>query len=378
MGGAAKHRLSRAEANLVNELADDRRKLLKSRTHKHEKFINSSTSAKHRRNQRNYRKTMSSNKQKKQATTSKNTQRKKGLSSGSQYDVPRPCCGRRGQKCKCFESGRGAEIAKSMSKMELRKLRKGYENNPIQIYKDTGDMSKYEEQIPKGLSYRYLWFYTFMWRFFSNDAFWDALVQVKAVCYDGEPNWNKVREVMENFNAKKTSFFGGLFYTGNVLLYYRYDVCKDWSDCKALGIDSMGGYIEGLKVVYYCVQLIGVYLDELEINPSRAGFRVCTKGLYTELAYRTRGLFGHYSIKIMLDGLVIRCPELQAVCSWFPMFCTAYVSKLPKLYPILNKNDEDDMFLAACHLLRTLRRVGRRITLSDALAQLCWLKRKVS
>ena len=93
-----------------------------------------------------------------------------------------------------------------MSKMELRKLRKGYENNPIQIYKDTGDMSKYEEQIPKGLSYRYLWFYTFMWRFFSNDAFWDALVQVKAVCYDGEPNWNKVREVMENFNTKKNVF----------------------------------------------------------------------------------------------------------------------------------------------------------------------------
>ena len=376
MAGAAKHSLSRAEVNVVNKLADVRSKQVKSRTHKHEKFINSSTKAMHRRSQREYRKTMSSKEKKKQATAAKSQQKKKGSSScGSQYDVPRPCCGRRGQKCKCFESGRGAEIAKSMSKKELRKLRKGFENSPIQTAQDTDDMTKYEEQIPEGISYRFLWFYTFMWRFFSNDAFWDALVQVKAVSYDRVPKWNKVREVMETFNAKKTSFFGGLFYSGNVLLYYRYDVCKDWSDCKALGIDTMGGYIEGLKVVYYCVQLIGVYLDELEINPSRAGFRVCTQGLYTELGYRTSGLFGHYSIKIMLDGLVIRCPGLQAVCSWFPMLCTAYVSGLPKLYPILKNNDEADMFLAACHLLRTLRSTGKRITLSEALAQLCWVKR---
>jgi hypothetical protein len=378
MGGAAKHRLSKAEASLVNKLVDVRRKKVKSRTHKHEKFINGSTTAMKRRNQRKYRKTLSSNKKKKQTIASKSTQKKKDKGSGSQYDQPRPCCGRRGQKCICFESGRGAEIVKSMSKKEFCKLRKGYENNPIQIYKDTDDMSKYEEQIPEGLSYRFLWFYTFMWRFFSNDAFWTALVQVKAVSYDREPNWNKVREVMEIFNTKGTSFFGGLFYTGNVLLFYRYDVCKDWSDCKKLRIDTMGGYIEALKVVYYCIQLIGVYLDELEISPSRAGFRVCTKGLYTELGYRTSGMFGHYSIKIMLDGLFIRCPELLNVCSWFPMFCTAYVSELPKLYPILKTNDEEDMFLAACHLLRTLRGRGKRITLQDALAQLCWLKRKVS
>ena len=96
-----------------------------------------------------------------------------------------------------------------------------------------------------------------------------------------------------------------------------------------------------------------------------------------ELNERTDGIFGHYSMKIALDGVLVSRPALMKVCSWWPMLCSAYMSQLPHLYPGLKRNQED-LFLAACHYHRMMREEFPKMSISESLAQLCWKKRNVT
>ena len=309
--------------------------------------------------------------------TSKTRRRKRQGGLQNNRNQPTFCCGRRRQRCICATTGRGLEIAQSFSKRQSDKLYASYQSSPIQTFLDVPDMAAYSEQVDASMPYTLLWPYAFMWRFFSNPEFWRALMLIGAVSSQGPPVWSLVTQVMAEFEKHpKVSFASGLFYSGHLLQKYRYDPAKDWLICDA-SMSRIDRHIKGLQVMWYCCDLLKVYLDELHIEPTRAGYRACTAGLCEHLRIRVGGLFGHYAIKIFLDAVFVSQPSLKKVCCWFPMLCPAYQSMLPLVYTAVDAHSQEDLWVAACQLYERFCRRGSRLSLPDVLAQLCWLKRGV-
>ena len=174
----------------------------------------------------------------------------------------------------------------------------------------------------------------------------------------------------------KVSFASGLFDSGNLLQKYRYDAAKDWRICDET-MNRIDRHILGLQIMWYCCDRLKVYLDELQIEPTRAGYRACTARLAEDLRIRVGGLFGNYAMKIFLDAVFVAQPSLKKVCCWFPMLCPAYQSMLPTVYIGVDKNSQEHLWMAACQLYGRFCRQGSRLSLPDVLAQLCWMKRGV-
>ena len=117
--------------------------------------------------------------------------------------------------------------------------------------------------------------------------------------------------------------------------------------------------------------------QQLQREPTRDLWKICTRDFLEEISRRTKGAFDDYAIKITLDGILISQPHLERFLSWWPMQCPAYKDQLPKLYANLSKSS-DDLFLAACHYHQNIKVHYSRYHLRDSLAQLCWVERGVT
>ena len=234
-------------------------------------------------------------------------------------------------------------------------------------------MSVFSLQVDASLPYPMLWFLCIMWRFFSNGEVWRAFMDIGAVSFDAEPKWDRVSAVLYAFDKVGVSYFGGLYYTGNYLKQYRWRVSDVWSSCKTDRISKVAGHVLALKLVWMVVNKYALQLRGLQLNPSRDGFRMCTLHLYESIRSHTIGLFGDYSMKISLDAILVAQPKLDRVVSWWPMCCPAYTKQLPLLFPFLEEKQEQ-LFVAAVCLHRAMQSPGRKMTLGDVLAQLCWLE----
>ena len=98
-------------------------------------------------------------------------------SKSASRHVPTNCCGKRKQKCTCFDGGRGLEIARSLRRRKLDHIMPAIAQSRIQTWRDTRDMPGYMRQIGWEDSMRYSWLFpiAFIWRHFSNEEFWTAL-----------------------------------------------------------------------------------------------------------------------------------------------------------------------------------------------------------
>ena len=359
----------------------------KKRTCKQDKFENLTSAGKKRRRCRDTirllreKKQTTAKKAKKTAmkatkTAMKSLKRKGSNSESSSRHVPAHCCGRRVQDCSCFRSGRGLEIVHGFQKAKFAKLPSMVRKSDVQTWRDTADMPLYHEQIDHAMPYPLLFPYAFTWRHFSNSFFWEGLQATGAVAADRPPDWKRFQWVMEKHVEEKESYFGGLFYSGNVLTHYRYSCTGEWQDCEELRIDRIGRQILALKVVWHCARVMKSSFEQLQRCPTRDLWQVCTRDFLGAVSARTSGMFDHYSVKKMIDAVLISQPCLEKVLSWFPMSCPAYKNELPKLY--LGIRGEEDLWLAANHYHRLLKGCFPRFTLKESLAQLCWIERQVT
>jgi hypothetical protein len=264
------------------------------------------------------------------------------------------CCGKRKEDCKCFSAGRGLKIAQSFQKKAFSGYPRKNMKSRIQTWRDTADMPSYAEQIGWSEEYEYTWLFptAVFWRRFSNQHFWRALEECGAVEVNAVPDWGKVANVMKAFQAQGESYFGGFFYSGNVLTKYRYNPHDAWALCQDM--NSIEKEIQAVKLVYHTARLMKESFSQLQERPSRELWRACTEDFLEGIRQRVSGVFDHYYMKIALDGILISQPELERVLSWWPMLCPAYRSELPKLYPIIKKTQED-LFLAACYFHRQVK-----------------------
>ena len=129
--------------------------------------------------------------------------------------MPVPCCGRRKQDCRCYDSGAGLRLKESFKRSVFDTLVRAVRGSRIQTWRDTADMPQYAEQV-KCKKLTDLFPMAFMWRHFSNPHLWKAFMKNKAVKQHGPPSWTLVRSTLEIFARNKQPIHGGLFYSGNV------------------------------------------------------------------------------------------------------------------------------------------------------------------
>ena len=146
--------------------------------------------------------------------------------------------------------------------------------------------------------------------------------------------------------------------------------------CKA-NQEFISQEILALKIMWHVAIDMKQDYDNLQKDPTQQCWKACTESFLSKLHQHTRGIFGDYSMKIALDGVLLSQPCLEQVVSCWPMMCPAYKNELPKLYPNCRKN-RTDLFLVGCHYHKCLKAFCPKFHLRDSLAQLCWMKRGVS
>ena len=295
--------------------------------------------------------------------------------------LPVNCCGRRKSHCICFTVGRGFNIAKSFKRRLFQPIPTRVAQSQIQTWRDTADMPAYMRQIGWNDRMRYAWLFpiAFTWRRCSNEQFWTALQDMKAVLQNQLPNFALMEEAMRAFQARDVSYHGGLFFSAGALTQYRFGSAEKpgtWITCDSAS-DFITREIIALKVMWHVARQLEPSFDALQRNPTRQCWKACTEDFLKALHRHTKGIFSDYALKIALDGVLLSQPCLEAVVSWWPMQCTAYKKELPKLYPAC-KQTNDDLFLAACHFHQSLKASFPRFYIHDSLAQTCWMKRCVT
>ena len=232
----------------------------------------------------------------------------------------------------------------------------------IQTWRDTRDMPGYMRQIGWEDSMRYSWLFpiAFIWRHFSNEEFWTALQNKKAVLQNQQPNFACMENTMRAFAAQGVSYHGGLFYSGSSLTLYRFPSAAkppDWTDCPK-SMDFIAREVLALKIVWHVAETFLSEYDALQSKPTRQCWKACTEAFLEAIRNHTKGIFGDYSMKITLDGVLLSQPRLEHAVSWWPMHCPAYKITLPELYANCTTSRQD-LFLAACHFMQQLRSLSR-------------------
>ena len=284
--------------------------------------------------------------------------------------MPAMCCGRRMGNCTCFQKGRGAQIATSLDHTCLHSLIAGTRTSRIQTWRDTADMPQFSKQI-RPMPLRRLCPIAFAWRHYSNPHFWKALQKAGAFPRGHPPAWHVWLAVMQQWKARRETIFGGLFYSGARLKWYRFDPKKPWVQVSSTTLNSMQRDILAIKIMWSIADGLRTQFNALQSCPSRHAWHACVAAMHERLQQCTNGAFGDYATKLMLDGVLLRRPDLARVVSWWPMQCKAYITVLPMLYPGLLRN-QDDLWLAACHYHGRMKTVFTKMSVCETLARLCW------
>ena len=185
-----------------------------------------------------------------------------------------------------------------------------------------------------------------------------------------------MEKVMRAFKVDKVPYHGGTFYSASSLKKYRWCNVGKWSECKA-DQDFISREILASKIMWHVTEDMKQYFDNLQEDPTRQLWKACIENFQSKLQEHTRGIFGDYSMKIALDGVLLSQPCLERVVSCWPMRCPAYENALPMLYPNCRKN-RTDLYLAGCHYHKCLKAFFPKFHLRDSLAELCWMGRYAS
>ena len=135
------------------------------------KFESCANADEKRRRCRDFMRALRKSKPRAARVTSAKSSRGSSAAKPASRHVPANCCGKRKNKCTCFDGGRGLEIARSFRRRELDHIMPAIAESRIQTWRDTRDMPGYMRQIGWEDSMRYSWLFpiAFIWRHFSNE-----------------------------------------------------------------------------------------------------------------------------------------------------------------------------------------------------------------
>ena len=118
-------------------------------------------------------------------------------------------------------------------------------------------------------------------------------------------------------------------------------------------------------------------LAALSRDPNRVNFQRALEQFRHNLYGKqglTKGKFNDYSLKMMLDALLVNKSIDRNIISTWPMNCPACKAQLPILFRHIKPSQ---YFKAACYL-HYLVHARHHFHLGDTLVQLCWIEREVN
>ena len=241
-----------------------------------------------------------------------------------------------------------------------------------------------------------------MWfRHFGNPALWAKFLAQSALGVNcgKPPHWGKISAILtEGWNARV--FEGGSpvyssLYRSRLQTHYLLPMMVGLEDTILQQTPSLHNKVADLvgkgdpqlgtaaRVKRDLVSMACLYEAALHCVPACHGY-IAEPGLDTyaflydaidsEVAARTKGIFGDYGLKLTLDILICSGRVDSAHISKWPMKCDGYPETMKRVFPNLPRGE---WFNALLFIYRELAG-SRSLMFPSVIMHLCWSKRRES
>ena len=221
----------------------------------------------------------------------------------------------------------------TLKKRELNKIRHRLNSTEIISFRDTGDMPHFLTSYPANTHQpmHYKWGIAMFWRCFSNRHLWACLEKFGAVPPAEEPRWDIANKVFTECVRKSAASHGGVFRTP-IMKSYRNSASEKLTSIEHLPTPER----ETLAYKTMWKALPRTELAAFSKHATRDTFKNAlekfTKNLYGKEGL-TKGKFNDYSVKCMIDALLVNDTVNRNIISPSPRQCPAYKAQLPNLFP---------------------------------------------
>lgn len=315
-----------------------------------------------------------------------------------------PCCGQERRQCCC-----GADIDHMFCQESLQSLVNDIKSRDVLTAHDPKDMAYIMSKLKdRRISIHGFWFHCALFRIYSNPDTYKVLGKhAGALQPSGRaPDWSRMRTTLAELYAKG-SVFGGLFYPMTLRAVKSRDggwrtfskltspIQKAQRDVLVFKIIWQGITAgaaqpgEALTEYFKCRKQLSTDHTFEAYQRARAAFATFYDGLDAHMHSHTKGVWGDYTSKLLLDVACnvsltsIKdnspvCPD--GILSRWPVHCPAYGPALKRLLKRVHKKKKLHTTLRRQLLMRVHAHVSARLgannhNLSTTLAQLCWQKR---
>jgi len=237
-----------------------------------------------------------------------------------------PCCGKRKDRCQCDFGG----AAKMCNASALREFKVYLTSASLLTVADTTDASYFTELYSPGcerdgVTLERLWFLAAAFRHVNRVTTWEAVKDHFAT--RGTPDWSAVLSALRTLKASGVPLASGVFYPAQ-LKEYRWSPKQSWKTASGMAMPDK---------IALTWQVMWSAVPRTEIRshvrkPSRETFKACYDAWKTKMDDLTRGMFGAYFIKCMLDLLCFTGHIEDRHLSCWPSECGGYTPALTKLF----------------------------------------------
>ena len=313
-----------------------------------------------------------------------------------------PCCGKERRYCQCSE-----ELEGMIDDSAVKRFIAHITQSDILTPRDPKDMSFIISKLDNArISIQNFMFRAALFRMYSKPSTYEALCEhVGAPQPDGlPPDFKGMEKALVKLYAAREPVWGGMFYpatlravtlrNGRVKLFTKAttpalkanrDIHVFKTIWSALAKDGT------LQAYYSCRQALSHDSTSEPVVAARNAFASWYDSFYDHLKHHTKGWFGDYAMKCILDvGCNVTLHSIQDTCQVFPdevlskwpVNCPAYSAALKKLLTPSYKGATIKRSLKHKLLMHVHCVVAKKLGgnpphgLSSTLAQLCWQKRQ--
>lgn len=281
-----------------------------------------------------------------------------------------PCCGRRRNQCVCDWSHIEARadpqaIAVFADTLVSVTLLRATDTT------DTGHFLRRHQEDVSQFGLRNFMMLCIAFRRFGCVETWEAMMASAWLPRIGNPSWEALAPVLRNLFDTGCRVFGGLYYPATLRSYRLFNVWNKVDQTPAAERELLT-----LQLLWACLVSIGPSMAEYEASPSGQSFKQMCMSLMDAVKRYTKGCFGDYHLKLLLDLLVCskRVPSHHML--YWPTSCPGYAATLKRLFPGLHPTS----WLNAVHyLFRYMgQHNGGHLNIAEVAMHLCWDKRRKS
>ena len=294
--------------------------------------------------------------------------------SSKDYHKRYPCCGNLKRLCKCDWT----LVEAHLDLEKWREFKDRLQHSALVFARDTADVGSFLPLFSKRVGQHYVMagehggdFRTFLFRMFvlrryNRENVWLRLVP--AIPTEGEPDWEDLGERLQSIFDEPGTVFSSSF---------RYTQCNKVRNKSGQWQSLVAACPSDREVALWRAVYAAVPTQACEAfaaEPSREHFGDMYNQLLANLQRFQRGAIGEYSVKCMLDMVVVLGAAPDWTVSCWPVACPGYTSGLAMLFPGLPTQAR----LQALYWVHMQLCLHWRFEFPESVAHLCWHHRRVT